>query len=109
MAIKGYLFLFSAKPTDDNPDQNGNVWDFLPEPAEDFIIEGLNAGTDYQVASKAVDLAGNRSEMSEPLDVSTLDWVINDEPLTQKIKMVIDGIVNGYIAEVGLADTVGIA
>ena len=47
--------------------------------------------------------------MSEPLDVSTLDWVINDEPLDAEDQMVIDGIVNGYIAEVGLADTVGIA
>lgn len=109
MAIKGYLFFSRPKPTDDNPDPEWERLNFLPEPAEDFIIEGLNAGTDYQVASKAVDLAGNESEMSEPLDVSTLDWVINDEPLDAEDQMVIDGIVNGYIAEVGLADTVGIA
>lgn len=109
MSIKGYLFFLRDKPTDDNPEPEWERQNFLPEPAEDFLIEGLEAGKDYQIASKAVDLAGNESEMSEPLDVSTLDWVINDEPLDAEDQAVIDNIVTNYMSEVGLADTVGIA
>lgn len=106
MTIKGYYFYY--RPITD-PESEWEQVNFVPEPAEDFLITGLHSGTDYEIASKAVDLAGNESEMSEPLVTSTLEYHDVDAPIEGEAQTHIDKLVTDYIAEVGLADTVAIA
>ena len=89
MTIKGYLFFSRPNPTDEVPDPEWEILNEVPEPAENFLIEGLDSNTDFEFAAKAVDLAGNESEMSEPLDVSTLTYTHNDDPLDEEDQLAI--------------------
>lgn len=107
MTIKGYYFYYRPVTDPVSPWEQVN---FVPEPAEDFLITGLHSGTDYEIASKAVDLAGNESEMSEPLLASTEEYHDVDEPIGAEAQAHIDKICTDYLVEIGnLPNTVAIA
>lgn len=106
MTIQGYYFYY--RPVTD-PVSDWEQVNFVPEPAENFLITGLHSGTDYEIASKAVDLAGNESEMSTPLAVSTLEYHDSNEPISAEQQMHLDNLCTSYLAEVGLANTVAMA
>lgn len=105
MTIRGYYFYY--RPVTE-PESEWEQVNFVPEPAEDFLITGLHSGTAYEIASKAVDLAGNESEMSEPLAVSTDEYLDVDTPVSAEQQMHIDNLCTSYMEEVGLANTVAL-
>lgn len=95
MTIKG--FQFYIRPVTDPESEwirasDGTVTN------PDFQFGDLASDTDYEIAAKAVDWAGNESEMSEPLLVHTPAHDPSDDPLNAVDAAAIDTIMVGHKA-----------
>jgi len=67
-----------------------------------YTIDGLPSGSDFILTATNVDYAGNESEFSLAVPVSTLpySWTPED-PVSDEDKLTIDNIVAGHLAEIG--------
>lgn len=90
MTIKGYQFYI--RPVTDPASEWTRASDgTVTNP--DFQFTGLSSDTAYEIAAKAVDMAGNESDLSTPLEVSTPFHDPSDDPLNATDAAAIDAII----------------
>ena len=85
MAIKGYNFYL-----------NGEKINSLPQSSPIFTFTGLPSNTPYEITTETVDRAGNVSELSDPLETSTLEHTSSDEPMSDADKAIVDAAMLSY-------------
>lgn len=93
MAIKGYKFYI--RPVTD-PESEWVAVNNVPQENPDYQFLDLTSGTDYEIAAKAVDWAGNESEMSVPLEVSTPVHEPSDDPMSASDIAAVDAIMAAW-------------
>lgn len=93
MAIKGYKFYI--RPVTD-PESEWVAVNNIPQEDPDYTFTNLVSGVEYEIASVAVDFAGNESEMSVPLDVTTLVHNAYEDPMSDADASAVDSIVNAF-------------
>ena len=90
MTIKGYKFFI--RPVTD-PESEWVAVNNIPQENPDYTFTDLTSGTEYEIASIAVDMAGNESEMSVPLDVTTVVHNPADDPMSATDMATVDSLV----------------
>lgn len=95
MTLKGYNFYL-----------DGVKMNSLPQASPTFKFTGLSSDTPYEITTEAVDVAGNVSAPSDPLETSTLARTSADDPMNESDMAFIDSVV---LAEKGKAAGVAIS
>ena len=82
MTLKGYNFYL-----------DGVKMNSLPQASPTFKFTGLSSDTPYEITTEAVDVAGNVSAPSDPLETSTLARTSADDPMNESDMAFIDSVV----------------
>lgn len=92
MTIKGYNFYIKVEGEWVRANQKLSK-------TNTFTYTGLSSGMPFEFKATAVDKAGNESEMSVALGVSTLNFIPGVSPMSEQDRNSIDSIFNAALAD----------